>query len=351
MATFDQLPPDQRAITELILRRRKSYEEISDTLGMTPGRVRDLAREALGALAPVTAERVDREWRGQVADYVLGQQTGPEAGATRGHLRSSEAARTWALSLLDSLEDLFPAGAPPVIPEGAHTGSRRSPKRASGPTGSAPGQPLSPAAQAVVRRRRLAAALAGALGLLVIGALLVGLIGGDDDKKKATPRTEARPQVVGTLGLKPTRGEKGEGIAVITSRGDKRTLLVQATRLSPSAQGAQGAQGRPGSAYEVWLYNSPRDARSLGALPTDAQGNFQGQSDLPADASKYRFVDISREPVDEDARHSGKSVLRGRVADLQAPQAGAQGQGGGGAAPQGAAPPQAPPAPPGGQAP
>ncbi len=97
--------------------RGQSYAELSTMLGMPPARVRELAREALGDLAPATATRVDPEWRGQVADYLLGQQTGPEATATRGHLKRSEPARAWAFSLLDSLSHLYPNGELPAIPD------------------------------------------------------------------------------------------------------------------------------------------------------------------------------------------------------------------------------------------
>ena len=71
MATFDQLPADQRAIIELVLKRGRTYDALSDMLDMPASRVRELAREALTELAPHTAERVDPDWRAQVADYVL----------------------------------------------------------------------------------------------------------------------------------------------------------------------------------------------------------------------------------------------------------------------------------------
>jgi len=93
MATFDQLPAEQRAILELVVGRGQSYDELSGMLGMPTARVRELAREALGELAPATAARVDADWRAQIADYVLGQQTGPEATATKGHFKRSEPAR------------------------------------------------------------------------------------------------------------------------------------------------------------------------------------------------------------------------------------------------------------------
>src|SRR5215211_3656097 len=126
MATFDQLSDEQRAILELVLRRGQSYDQLSGKLDLPEKRVRELAREALVELAPVTAQRVDADWRGQLADYVLGQQSGPESTATRGHLRRSEAARSWARSLLDSLDGLYGDGVP-SIPDAER--GRRGPKR------------------------------------------------------------------------------------------------------------------------------------------------------------------------------------------------------------------------------
>jgi hypothetical protein len=119
MPTLDTLPADQRAIIELLLSRGQSYADLGQMLGMDEARVREYAREALASLSPRTAARVDSEWVGQVADYLLGQQAGPQAKATRGHLKRSEPARTWALSMLDSLGDLYAEGSEPRIPSGA----------------------------------------------------------------------------------------------------------------------------------------------------------------------------------------------------------------------------------------
>ena len=54
---------------------------------------------------------------------------------------------------------------------------------------------------------------------------------------------------------------------------------------------------------------------------TDQNGNYQGAGPLPADYSKYRFIDVSREPVNKDPSHAGDSVLRGRVTKLRNPPA------------------------------
>ncbi|HZC13763.1 MAG TPA: sigma factor-like helix-turn-helix DNA-binding protein, partial [Thermoleophilaceae bacterium] len=150
MATLDQLSAEQRAIVELVLQQGKSYSELADMLGMPEARVRELARQALVELAPVSVRAVEEDWRGQLADYVLGQQAGSEATATKGHLRRSEAARSWTRSLLDSLDQLYPNGSMPAIPEGERG------RRAAGPKPAATG--LAAPADAGVKRRRLLAA-------------------------------------------------------------------------------------------------------------------------------------------------------------------------------------------------
>jgi anti-sigma-K factor RskA len=302
MATFDQLSDQQRAIIELILRRGQTYDELSDKLGLPENRVRELARDALVELAPVTAKGVESDWRAQLADYVLGQQAGPESTATRGHLRRSEAARSWTRSLLDSLDTLYANGMP-AIPDGDRGGrrGREEPKEKEAKPASAPRQPLSPNAKKAVRRRRLAAAALVAVllvGVLVWpGHVLVG--GGDDNGSQQASSSSTKT---------PTSAKTPAGVAVIAQQDGKRQVVVQAANLPRTQQG---------QAYEVWLYNTPQDAKSMGAQVTDAQGRFQGAGPLPSDYSHYQFVDVSLEPIDNNTAHSGKSVLRGKLPKLK----------------------------------
>jgi hypothetical protein len=301
VATFDQLSAEQKAILELVLKQGRSYGQLADTLGMSEARVRELARDALVELAPISAQRVEDDWRGQLADYVLGQQSGPETTATRGHLRRSEAARTWMHSLLDSLDGLYEDRDAPVIPDSERGRDRSRRAAAHGPSGQAAAAPRR-------RRRRLLAGV-GALALVVLAAVLmwpVGVLMGDDDGDGASGGTVTNASSQQTA----TRGPAG--IAIVADRNGKRQLIVQAAGLQPSGQN---------QAYEVWLYNSRTDAKSIGAQVTDQNGNYQGAGPLPADYSKYRFIDVSREPVNKDPSHSGDSVLRGRVTKLRNPPA------------------------------
>jgi hypothetical protein len=302
MATFDQLSDEQRAILELVLRRGQSYDQLSGKLGLPEKRVRELAREALVELAPVTAQRVEADWRGQLADYVLGQQSGPESTATRGHLRRSEAARSWARSLLDSLDGLYGDGVP-SIPDAER--GLRGPKRGRRPAAADPTAPaaertpLSKQAREAVQRRRLIAA-GGVLAAILVGLLLwpVGLLtGGDDDERKAA-------------GSRGAVNKNVQGQAVIAQQGGKNQILVSAVGLKPSSQR---------EAYQVWLYNSRQKAKSLGFAQANQQGQLQGGAELPSDFRRYEFVDISLEPVNRDASHSGRSVMRGVLELLKKP--------------------------------
>jgi hypothetical protein len=378
MATLDQLPAEQRAIVELVVQRGRSYDALADVLQVPTDRVRELARDALSELSPRTASRVDAEWRGKVADYLLGQQAAADQRATRDYLKESETARAWALSLLDSLDPLYPDGAQPAVPEPddqaaaeaepkaeAETAAKKEKETAEDrvrarererarkkpeaaeeapdededddekakderPTAKRPTvkrperkpRALSPAAQSALKRRRRLGLVGG---LVLLAALVVGILaiagvfsGGDDGGDQASSTTPTATstaagqlQVLGQIPLNPVNKAKAQGIGYIVQQGNQRYLVVQA-QVPPLPDNQKVA------AYEVWLYNSNSDARSLGAQYTDAKGVLQGRAPLPADFAKFKFVDVSRELFsDKNTSHGDSSVLRGAFADIQ----------------------------------
>lgn len=345
MATFDQLAADQRAIIELVLNKDRSYEEIGDMLDLPPSRVRELARDALGDLAPFTAEFVDPHWRGQLADYVLGQQTGPESQATRGHLRRSEPARIWAYSLLDALDDFFEDGERPEIPVG-EAGGR--PRRAAtrepevvAPNGEAPasavappprrartGGALSPAAAEALKRRRIIGGVAGlvVLALLVFGATQI-FGGGGSSKKKNTAATSTGTtgvtgggQIIAQALLSPigAQNKSDQGVAIVYQQG-KQSLLVLRAKLKPST----GAKK-----YVIWLYNSEKQLQPVAADNTDKSGNFQGAQKLPNGWQNYHFVDVTLQSTSGKQVSHGTSVLRGPITAPSAAATGTTGKSG-----------------------
>jgi Sigma-70, region 4 len=327
MATFDQLAADQRAIIEIVLRQDKSYEQIGEMLDLPPARVRELAREALGELTPHTAEFVDPQWRGQLADYVLGQQTGPEAQATRGHLKRSEPARIWAYSLLDALDDFYDDGTRPEIPVGEAGARPRTRERAPVSNGDAAASPLagaprrarsggalSPEAQSALKRRRIL----GGLGALVIIALLIfgatQLFGGDNNNNKKSNTTASstttnstaaqQGQVVAQSVLQPIgKSFKGTGAALVYQSGNQALAVVRAKL--PRSTGK--------NKYVLWLYNTDKQLAPLAADVTDKQGNFQGAAALPNGWQNYRFFDLTYQATSGKNVGHGTSVMRGPI--------------------------------------
>jgi hypothetical protein len=373
MATLDQLPAEQRAIVELVVQRGRSYATLADVLQVPSERVRELARDALTELSPRTAQRVEAKWRGQIADYLLGQQSDADARLTREHLRQSETGRAWALSLLDSLDPLYPNGAVPPVPDPDVEEAEASPEpeaeaapepepepepqptledrvreRAKKqpvtaepeaaeetsepeptpkPTRTLPGA-LSPEAQSALRRRRILGAVGGLVVLagIVLGILAIaGVFSGDDDNGSTASNTTqttsttgtgtsttGQPiQVLGQVALSPVGKTKAQGVAYVVQQGSQKFVVVQAQ--VPPLPNTQKV-----AAYEVWLYNSNSDARSLGAQYTDKQGILQGRAELPDDYSKFKSIDVSRELFsDKNAGHGKASILRGNFADLK----------------------------------
>jgi Sigma-70, region 4 len=331
MATFDQLAADQRAIIEIVLRQEKSYEQIGEMLDLPPARVRELARDALADLAPSTAEFVDPQWRGQLADYILGQQTGPEAQATRGHLKRSEPARIWAYSLLDALNDFYTDRKRPEIPVGEAGARSRTRERAPVTNGDAAGPlaaprrgrgggTLSPAAQSALMRRRIL----GGLGAVVIIALLVfgalKIFGGDDTGGKKTTATASpsatnsaanqngKGQVVAQAVLAPIgKSFKGTGAALVYQSGNQALAVVRAKL--PRSTGK--------NKYVLWLYNNDKQLAPLAADVTDKQGNFQGAAALPNGWQNYRFFQLTYQPTNSKKVGHGRPVMQG---PLTAPQ-------------------------------
>jgi hypothetical protein len=359
MATLDQLPPEQRAIVELVVQRGRSYETLAEVLQVPQARVRELAREALTELSPRTASRVDVDRRGQVADYLMRQQSPEEERATRDYLKQSEPARAWALSLLDSLDPLYENGGAPSVPEPAaamaeaeeaaaeptvedrlRTRERERVRKEPEPAEEEPAakpepkrdrEALSPEAESALRRRRILGAIAGA-ALLVGIVLAVLAIAGvfSSDKKSSSSSTPASTtasttstgtsttagqppvQVVGGIALNPIgKNNKSQGVAYVVQQGNQRYVVIQA-KVPPLPNNQKVA------AYEVWLYNSNTDARSLGAQYTNAQGVLQGRAPLPADVGKFKSIDISRELfADKNAGHSNTSLLRGDFSSIK----------------------------------
>ena len=78
MATFDQLSAEQRAIIELVLKQGQEYEQLgNDARAARPAASASWPARRWCASPPSPPAAVEDDWRGQLADYLLNQQSGP----------------------------------------------------------------------------------------------------------------------------------------------------------------------------------------------------------------------------------------------------------------------------------
>lgn len=143
------------------------------------------------------------------------------------------------------------------------------------------------------RRVRVATlALAAALALVAgigLGANLDRLL--PAQKEVASVQLNALPEWAGSRG-RATVEQDREG---------NRFLVVQISSPVP----ATGPR-------EVWMTTSDADPMIAMGYLEDGSGRFPIRPDV--DLSEFQLVDISQEPQgDEDFRHSGKSMLRGKL--------------------------------------
>jgi hypothetical protein len=165
------------------------------------------------------------------------------------------------------------------------------------------------------RRSRLPLLLA----LLAVAAIVLVVVlassGGADKQTASTPQqkpskpkpskpkpskpTPAAPKAGPTVRLTPLGGARGASGTAELTQGGKR-LSIKASGLSSGA-------------YQVWLYDSVIETKSL----TKVSGTkLDLDLKLPPGASRYRYVDISLEPPDGNPNHSGESVLRAPLSKL-----------------------------------
>src|SRR4051794_32187034 len=112
-SAFDRLAPDQRAAVELVLRQGRSYGELADLLGMPEETIRARARNGLSNLAP---DLLPPTRAGEIADWLLGQQSEAHAARTRALVLSDPAAQQWAATVAVPLRAAPGGASVPSLP-------------------------------------------------------------------------------------------------------------------------------------------------------------------------------------------------------------------------------------------
>lgn len=311
MARIDDLPADQRAALQLLLKQGRSYDEIAQLLRIDESAVRERARAALDNLGPDSVDDLSLEQQDQVADYLLGQQSASRRAATREFLETSASGRAWARVVAGELRSIAGDDLPDIPAEGAEVDEAFDALQAR-----------TTHREKTERSSRIGGAilLAGlAIGLVFIVLLATGIIGGDDDEGGGSARTEttsttstqAQPQVEAQINLTAPEGQGGDAAAVaqIARQGDQRAVALVAQGLP---------QANRERFYAIWLYSSADKAKFLGfpnPQPTK-DGRMETGFPLPEDAGQYTDLIVTRE-TQEQPKQPGTIVLRGKLEQQQ----------------------------------
>jgi hypothetical protein len=119
----------------------------------------------------------------------------------------------------------------------------------------------------------------------------------------------AGAKVVTQINLSATTAHgKAAAIADVLQEGSEREVAIVGQNLPANTAH---------DSYEVWLYNSPSSAVSLGFVDpgVTANGKLSTAGPLPADASSYRDLIITTETVAKPKR-PGPIVLSGMISGL-----------------------------------
>jgi hypothetical protein len=317
MARIEDLPADQRASLQLILKQGRSYDEIAELLRLEPRAVRERARSAVDALGPEDVHDLPLDEQDEIADYLLGQQSASRRAATRELLESSAGARAWARVVAGELRPLAGDDLPEIPAEAAEVDEAFDALQAR-----------TERRQEVRRSSRVGGyVLLAGLGaaLFAVLALLIG--GGDDDDGGSEPvgsgqtQTQAQtgtgtqaagqPRIIDQINMFPPgrTGGNTRGVVIIAEQQGRRQFILQAQGLQPA---------RRGRYYAVWLYNGPGNSRFMG-FPNpqpNRQGRIQSGDALPRDANRFDQLVITRE-TQRQPRQPGTIVLAASLEGLR----------------------------------
>ena len=275
MPPLDNLPGDQRAVLEMVLKRGRSYDDIARLLSLDRAKVRERAQIALDTIGPHTESAPEHQHR--IADYLLGQLPEDEASEVRDLLADSPSDRAWARVVASELAPLAddrplpeipverstprepeaqpapplepapdapadrPAepqapgalAAPPIAGLGA-TPPDDEPKRRRGRRRRGNGDDGSPAAdEAPKRSSRLGGALVILVGVIAIAVALFFVLRGGHSKNhpSSTATSAAAPAASGSS--TPTTASSPTGSTPTTSTSGTSASVVAQINLTP----------------------------------------------------------------------------------------------------------------------
>lgn len=330
MSRLEELPADQKATLQLLLRQGKSYDELATLLRLEPRAVRERALDALDALGPDTPAGLTAERQDEIADYLLGQQSASERAATRSYLEGSAAGRAWGRIVAGELAPLAAGDLPEIPAEGAEVQEafealdRRTTARAE---------------------QQRSSKLGGILLLVGVGialaAALIFFVGGGDDEKDSGADTTTSAQTTSTsttqnpsgveqqINLQSPNGGNAVGVGYVLQNKGHRVLGILGQGFAPNKD--------KNFYYAVWLV--PADGRAVrlgfvqdavgsngrlqtGADPTAIKNDKQLKDALTAALDgiyEFKSLVISRETA-RNPQSPTQVVVRGTITAPQGAQ-------------------------------
>jgi hypothetical protein len=345
MASLDSLPPDQRAVLDLVLQRGRSYDDIARLLAIDRAAVRARALAAFDEIGPDTG--LAPEARALITDYLLGQLPAKVAEQTRDRLAEAPYERAWARVLASELSPV--ASKPlPEIPEGtararAGTGagdassSEPAAQESTKPEARPPRRPERdresgrriprPTDRPSSRRGGVIFLLAGTIVVVLVVVVLIAVLSGGKSNKSSSTGTVAagttstastttpsggtgttgtstvKPKVIGQVNMNPPSGTgAAKGAALVVQEGTSTGIILEASGLQPNSH----------NAYAVWLSNTPSDSTRLGFVnqAVGKNGRLETGGALPANATHYTKLLLTLE-TQNDPKTPGPVVLQG----------------------------------------
>jgi Anti-sigma-K factor rskA, C-terminal/Sigma-70, region 4 len=351
MASLDSLPPDQRAVLQLVLQRGRSYDEIARMLSIDRAAVRERALAAFDALGPGT--RVPPERRALITDYLLGQLPQLVAEDTRRRLGDSAAERAWARVVASELGTLSNGPLPEIPvepieaepePEAPTSAVATAEPVPAAPAEPAPGPgereatrptrpPVTPPPSERRSSRRGGAVVLTIGGIIAVAAVVVAIIlitnsggsskhtttganvptttattgsattGTNTNTTTTTSTTASATPLARVILTSPTGNKKLSGAAVVVAQSGKTGIVIRATGLPANTSH---------DAYAVWLYNSATDSHLLGFVNpgVKSDGVLQAGALLPPNTSHFKQLLITVETTAKP-HQPGATILKG----------------------------------------
>lgn len=358
MATFDSLPPDQRAVLQLVLQRGRSYDQIAALLSIERAAVRQRALDALDSLTPAGNGSTTAQ-RALITDYLLRQLPPRVAGEVEELLAVSAEDNAWARAVARELEPLS-AGLVeiPSLHEPSRMPPATAPETSLAPdTPAAPGTPLAPdtslvpetpaaparpalpetpprASTSFERRparpagnRRSGALLLGgivAAAVVVVVLAVTGVFSGSTASKPNAIDKAATSSTGKTTTSKNTAKYLAQINLSASAAYSKAEGVVQVVQESLDGKVYTGmvirASGLPANtkhnAYAVWLSNPGGGSKFVGfdGKLVKKNGILKTEGELPADATSYKRILITLE-TSAKPKTPGTVVLSGNFTE------------------------------------